>query len=68
MLLTNMFAIPRHTYVSNMYTLSQIMARVPFLPFFQNKKKVEKYSKSEVLWHGAFLCVLVARKNDKLEF
>ena len=40
------------------------------LTFFSNKKikKVKKYSKSEILWHGVFLCVLVARENDKLEF
>ena len=39
MFLANMFTIPRHTYVSNMYTLPQIMARVPFWPFFQKNKR-----------------------------
>ena len=62
--LPTMFAIPRHTYVSNMDTLSQIMARV----HFDHLKKVKKYSKNEIVWHGVLLCVLVARKNDKPEF
>ena len=29
---------------------------------------MKKYSKKEILWHGVLLCVLVDRKNDKLEF
>ena len=29
---------------------------------------MKKNSKKEILWHGALLCVLVASKNDKLEF
>ena len=29
---------------------------------------MKKKSKTEILWHGVLLCVLVASKNDKLEF
>ena len=29
---------------------------------------MKKYSKNEFLWHGDILCVLVAIKNDKLDF
>ena len=36
--------------------------------FLKKSKKVKKYSENEILWHGVVLCVLVARKNDKLEF
>ena len=36
--------------------------------FSKKSKKVKKYSKNEILWHGVLSCVLVARINDKLEF
>ena len=36
--------------------------------FFEKLKESEKYSKKQILWHGLLICVLVARKNDKLEF
>ena len=68
MFLENMFAIPRHTYVSNMDTLSQIMARVPFWPFFKKIKESEKILKKWNPLAWSLLCVLVARENDKLEF
>ena len=36
--------------------------------FLKKSKKVKKYSKNEIIWHGVLSCVLVARINDKLEF
>ena len=36
--------------------------------FSQKSNKVKKYSKKEILWHGVLICVVVDRKNDKLEF
>ena len=36
--------------------------------FLKKSKKVKKYSKNEILWHGVLSCVLVGRINDKLEF
>ena len=36
--------------------------------FFNKIKESEKYSKKEILWHEHLLCVLVDRKNDKLDF
>ena len=34
----------------------------------KKSKKVTKYSKKEILWHGVPLCVLVSRENTKHEF
>ena len=36
--------------------------------FFNKIKESEKILKNEILRHGVLLCVLVTRKNDKLEF
>ena len=36
--------------------------------FSNNSKKIKKISKKEILWHGVLLCVLVDRKNYKLDF
>ena len=37
--------------------------------FFEKLKESEKIlKKKQILWHGLLICVLVARKNDKLEF
>ena len=36
--------------------------------FSKNSKKMKKQSIQEILWHGVFLCVLVDRKNYKLDF
>ena len=41
---------------------------VHFDYFFNKIKESEKYSETEMLWHGVLLCVLVASKNDKLDF
>ena len=35
--------------------------------FLKKSKKVKKYSKKEILWHGVILCVLVFRENNKHE-
>ena len=41
----------------------------PFGSFFRKtQKKMNRTSKNEILWHGALLCVLVARKNNKIYF
>ena len=39
-----------------------------FDPILKNTKENEEEFKKEILWHGVILCVLVGRKNDKLEF
>ena len=39
-----------------------------FDPFSKKSNKVTNYSKNEIIWHGALLCVLVDSKNNKLEF
>ena len=42
---------------------------VTILTIYSKKsKKVKKYSKKVILWHGVLLCVLVARKNVELFF
>ena len=36
--------------------------------FYEKCDKVINTSKNQILWHGLLICVLVAMKNDKLDF
>ena len=45
------------------------IAMLAILTFFwKNSKKMKKTSKNQILRHGVILCVLVASKNNKLDF
>ena len=36
--------------------------------FNENIKQNDKHLKKDIIWHGVLICVLVAMKNDKLDF